>query len=242
MHVTLPIYCETAHPMRFGGFVIAEPVNFLTNIFILLAALAAVRLLRRRRFSTPGQWLLVVLLFMTAFGSFAWHGIRTPLTLALDSWSGLAFLISLVGVWAGVLYGRWIGILAAVGFVLLAGGSFFAGFHVAALLGGALARRLVFVPFFLLVTLFAMVLIRATAARNADAARSGLYVLLCGLAAAVGRTTDLFVCPWLPVGSHFIWHIFLSAAAYLAFVLLSTLVQPGGLNRRGVSSHHIFGL
>lgn len=235
MHASLPLYCETSHPMVFGSFVIAEPVNFVTNVFILLSALAAVRLLLRRRSSTPGQWLLVVLLFMTAFGSFAWHGIRTPLTLALDSWSGLAFLITLVGVWAGALYGRWVGILAAVGFVLLAGGSFFAGFHVASLLGGGVVRRLVFVPFFLLVTLFAVVLIRATAARNADAARVGFYVLLCGLAAAVGRTADLFVCPWLPVGSHFIWHIFLSIAAYLAFVLLCALARPGGWARRGSS-------
>lgn len=231
MQPPLPIYCETAHPMSFGSIVIAEPVNFFTNFFILFAALAATRLLLRRRSVTAGQWLLVILLFMTAFGSFAWHGVRTPLTLAMDGWSGVAFLIVLIGVWIEGLCGRWVGIFGALGFVVLAVGSFIAGVHGAMMVGGEIARRFIFVPFFVLVTACGLMLIAATGRRNAAAARIGVYALICGLIAAVGRSVDLFTCSWIPFGSHFLWHMFLSLAAYLALVMVTELTRPGGWAR-----------
>jgi hypothetical protein len=40
------------------------------------------------------------------------------------------------------------------------------------------------------------------------------------VAAAVFRSIDLMTCDLIPFGTHFLWHLGLSTAAYLGIVLL----------------------
>jgi len=55
---------------------------------------------------------------------------------------------------------------------------------------------------------------------SAHEARLGLAVMFCAIAAAVCRSIDLLACSVIPIGTHFLWHILLSAAAYMGIVLL----------------------
>lgn len=213
----MPVYCETAHPW----FGIAEPVNFFTNGFILLAALlATVRLVRERPPHAAGLWLLVALLYATGIGSALWHGLRTYWALRLDSLSGLFFLLALVGLWAGELWGRIWGWLAAFGFVAVSAGILRLSLYLMGLVPGDL-RPVMFLPFFLEVILVGAALVRMSYLRaGRKAARLGMATVICGIIAATGRSLDMVLCAELPFGSHFIWHTFLSLAAYLGICAL----------------------
>ena len=52
-----PIYCETGHPWLF----MAEPVNTITNAFIVLAAVLAFLEVRRAKSGWPVNWSVPVL-------------------------------------------------------------------------------------------------------------------------------------------------------------------------------------
>jgi hypothetical protein len=227
-----PLYCETGHPW----LGIAEPVNFATNAFILVAALFATRRVLRSPHKTDlGLWLLVALLYSTGIGSALWHGLRTAFTLALDTYSGLLFLIALVGLWIGTLYGRRAGVLGLAGFVAIGFGSLALSFRLMGTAEPAL-RPLMLAPFFLTVIAAGGALILATRAKaGADAARLGLLTLGCGLIAATGRSADLPLCPYTPFGTHFIWHTFLSLAAYLSIALLLRIKPPQPIGAAGIN-------
>jgi hypothetical protein len=227
MH-TGPIYCETGHPW----LGIAEPVNFATNAFIIVAAIFAARLIQRSPYKNDtGLWLLVALLACTGIGSFLWHGLRTPFTLALDTWSGLLFLLALVAVWFEALYGLMAGIAATAGFTVAALGSLFVSFRLMMASAPSL-RPLMFAPFFLIVTGAGVWLVAATRTRAGQgAARIGMTAIGCGLAAAAGRSLDLPLCPYPPFGTHFLWHILLSLAAYLSIAALLSLKNSGRVTR-----------
>ena len=215
-----PVYCETGHPW----FGIAEPVNFITNAFIIVAAgFAAEYVAKSPHRRDAGPWLLVGLLLLTGIGSFLWHGLRTPFTLALDTWSGILFLITLIWLWVGALYGRAAGFLGSVGFVAAAVGSLALSFRLMTAATPA-ARPLMFAPFFLTVVAAGTWLVRATWRKaGIGTARWGMAALVCGLIAAAGRSADLPLCHAIPFGTHFAWHTFLSLAAYLSIVMLVRL-------------------
>ena len=63
----VPIYCETGHPWLF----MAEPVNTITNVFIIIAAIVATYRVRNARIGFHADlWVLLILLFATGIGSF----------------------------------------------------------------------------------------------------------------------------------------------------------------------------
>src|ERR1700742_5053478 len=112
-----PLYCETGHPWLF----MAEPVNTVTNVFILISAIAAFLYVRRARIGMPGGIaMLLLLLLATAFGSFAWHGFRTRIALAFDAIPGLLFLFVFAGLWIRELWGSRAGLLGSIGLLAAA--------------------------------------------------------------------------------------------------------------------------
>jgi hypothetical protein len=214
-----PLYCETGHPWLF----IAEPVNFATNAFILIAAAFAARLVwRAPGRGDAGLWLLVGLLAATGVGSFLWHGWRTAFNLMLDTYCGLAFLVALVGLWAGRLGGRWAGAGAVLGLIGAGAISLTLAFLLMRQTPAAW-RALMFAPFFLTVVGFGVAFSIATRRRSSLAARFGGWAIASGLAAAVARSADLPLCPWMTSGTHFLWHTFLSLAAFLSIAMMLRL-------------------
>lgn len=217
-----PIYCETGHPWLF----MAEPVNTVTNAFIIIAALFALAQVRRARVGCPPDLVvLLFLLFATGIGSFFWHGFRTRLALAFDALPGLLFLFIFAGVWICALYGRWAGLAGALALIGAAFGSLVLGRHYLSGLAG-MPPAIFLVPAYVTISIVGAALALATARRHGTAiARLGGIAVLCGVIAAACRSIDLLMCRIVPFGTHFLWHILLSLAAYLGIVMLVRLKQ-----------------
>jgi hypothetical protein len=209
-----PVYCETGHPW----LGMAEPVNTITNAAILIAAWLAFRYVRKSglRLSTD----LVLLLFLLTWvgvGSTLWHGTRIPWTLQFDWIPGMLYLLVLTVLWIRQLYGWFAGLfgMALMIFMSFAGVGYFG--HALA----AITPNLRFAPMFATVTVFGVIMTLGTwgkyGYRNA---LLGVAILLCGIVAATARSIDLLACPYIPTGTHFLWHIGLATAACLGFVLI----------------------
>ncbi len=158
MTPTGPVYCETGHGLLF----MAEPVNTITNAFIIVAGVYALLYVRRAKIGMPAVLaVLLFLLFATGVGSFAWHAFRTPVALAFDAIPGLLFLLVMAGLWFRALYGNLAGIAGVLGLIVLAGGAPYLWWH-----GAAQApRALVFVPSFFVVAAIGGVLALLTVPR-----------------------------------------------------------------------------
>jgi len=219
-HFVGPIYCETGHPW----LGMAEPVNTITNAAIIIAAYFAYRHVRRSRAGFSADLVvLLVLLAAVGIGSTLWHGLRTMWALQLDWMPGVAFLIVFAALWMRRLYGWGAGIggslLMIVGAVAAVRYSwpYFDRLH-------GVSPNLRFTPAFAVITLFAVAMVLATARKyGGEAARQGTAILLCALGAAVARSIDLMACPYVPTGTHFLWHLLLSTAAFLGILLLVRL-------------------
>jgi hypothetical protein len=220
-----PIYCETGHPW----LGMAEPVNTVTNAAIIIAAYFAYRYVRRSRVPmTPDLAVLLFLLTLTGIGSFLWHGLRTHWALQLDWMPGVAFLLVFTALWFRQLFGWAVGIIAPV--VMFAASiasvvffwKYFDTLH-------DVSPNLRFTPAFATITLFAMAMVGATLGKyGKQAATQGLFIVSCGIGAAVFRSIDLIVCPYFAVGTHFLWHLLLSTAACLGILLMVRMKRAQG--------------
>jgi len=212
-----PIYCETGHPWLY----MAEPVNTITNAFIILAAILAYYRIRNARIGFPGDLnVLRVLLIVTGIGSFLWHGLRTPWALVLDAAPGVLFLVAMSGFWMRMLFGGIAGFFGSLGMLAAAIGSVWLWREYVGMPPG-LPQPFMFAPAFATIAIIGVGLVVATDRKfGARAAQLGAAVLVFGVAAAVFRSIDLLVCAAIPFGTHFLWHIGLSTAAYLGITML----------------------
>lgn len=209
-----PYYCDTAH-MWLG---MHEPVNTITNAAILIGAWVAFRHIKRSGLKFSGD--LVLLLFLltaVGVGSALWHGLRTMWALQLDWIPGVLYLLVLTVLWIRQLFGWSAGIfgmmiMTAVSFLGVAkfGDSF-----------AAVTPNLRFAPFYLVVTMMGIFMVSAAWRKfGRGTAMLGVTAVACGIGAAVARSVDLVVCPVVPFGTHFLWHIGLATAACLGLMLI----------------------
>jgi len=217
-----PIYCETGQNWLF----IAEPVNTLTNFVIIAAAIAALRHVRRETGRYPADLMaLVILFFATGIGSFFWHALRTPTWLVLDWLPGVLFLLTFIFLWLRALYGT----LAGFGAMILVMAAQFSAItvvrsHAASMQAGP--SPLVIAPFFVVLLLIgAGFVILTRRRRGLPAALTAATLLGLAALAATFRSIDLLACGLIPFGTHFLWHIFLSAAAYRCITFLTAMKQ-----------------
>jgi len=219
-----PIYCETGH----SWLGMAEPVNTITNAAIIIAAYLAYRYVRKSRVGFSGD--LVVLIFLLAsvgIGSTLWHGLRTRWALQLDWIPGVLFLLVFSMLWMRQLFG-WIaavlGTIAMVAAAILSVRYSWAYFDTLR----NVSPNLRFTPAFATITVFAVGMVAGTARKyGSEAAMQGVVILSCGVGAAVFRSIDLIVCPYIPFGTHFLWHLLLSTASCLCIVLLVRMKKEG---------------
>ncbi len=210
----MDVYCE-----RVGMGVLAEPLNAVSNISFLLAAWAAWVLARRTGTLSTGVRALIAIGASVGIGSILWHTYPTMLTLIFDSVPILIFIS-----WYIWLYAR-----NVIGMRPLSAVASVAAFPLATFLAipfsGVLHGAFVYVPGLVVTLVLGVFHARERrAARFTLLAAAGVY-----LAALFFRTIDNEVCPVLPIGTHFLWHLLIGLVAYLAMrsLILSTTTRVG---------------
>jgi hypothetical protein len=211
----LDAYCERAGHV--GGF--AEPLNLVTNLFFIVAAILSMRGLMRRpsKEKCADLWILALFMFAIGIGSGLWHWQPSGATLLMDVLpitlfinlyiiSALRRLFDLlwlkVAMWWAISFG-----LGIVGQVMLPPG----------LLNGTI----MYIPTYL--TLAAMTL--ALRGGNPQAAKVFAIALGVWTLSLVFRTIDMEICPSLAFGTHFLWH---TLNAWVLWRLLKVLIDRAG--------------
>ena len=221
IHAVGPRYCETPPPSAVSGDLLAafplEAINVWTSAVPALLGLLGVYYLYRHRQLLSPVLITAVATAVVGVGSMLWHGLRTPLTLTLDVVPGLIAFFSVVYLWPRYLFGI-TGALVTIG--ALFGGSALLTWLIPT--GDANGPpALVFV----VTALIAGYLVFATYQRSRVLGHLAAAMIVSALIAAVARTIDLYTCHLIPFGTHFIWHLGLGLAAYLAVVLLAKLAR-----------------
>jgi hypothetical protein len=198
----IDLYCE-----RTSAAFWAEPVNALTNLSFVVAALALVVLLRRHTIRPDWRgWWLIANLAVIGIGSFLFHTFANRATLLADllpifvyQFAFLAFYLHRVAGWQRRTVG---GVLLAF---LLVNAAFLQlpreWLNGSLLYGGALLA------------------IGGLAALHRQAWRHEPQTLWWAFAVFVvslaGRSLDNWLCAAWPPGTHFLWHLLNGLVLYL---------------------------
>ena len=205
-------YCE-----RTDASFWAEPLNALSNAAFLLAAGAAVARESAGRVRDPAALGLAGLTALVGIGSFLFH------TLA-NRWSMLADVVPIglfIYAYFWLAMRRFFGLptLAAAAVTLL-----FAGFNVGlapaldALTGGSAILStngsIEYLPAALALFGVGAGLRRGSSPAHRAAGSSILKIGAIFLLSLALRTVDAALCPSLPVGTHYLWHLLNAAVLY----------------------------
>jgi hypothetical protein len=219
-----PLYCETPEFIA-GGFPV-EPWNAISSMVIVLFGLAASYLVVTRTPRAYGLYVLCALLITNGVGSTLWHGLRTSWSLTLDFLPAIIFLLGVSFVWARRVTPLWQALLVVGGLVAIQFG-----------------LRLLDIPlsFMQRWTIMASALVAMgiwltfrTSYVSKEAALTGGLALASALTAAAFRGLDSAACESIGFGSHFLWHIFLSAAAFLCMYTVVTLYGVPRVSQEGL--------
>lgn len=197
----LDLYCE-----RCGPGLWAEPINAVTNFSFLIAAYAAWRLARSENRLTLEIWTAIALSAAVGIGSAVFHTFANTLTVWFD-----IVPILLLQCWIVWLYGRQVmrlSVAAVVGLLIVLIGGGLAGTQMPHILKGSLG----YFPALLILAWLGYWHFRH---RKAEP-RILLGAAACLFIALVFRTIDMLVCPVMPIGTHFLWHLLNGGTVYLA--------------------------
>lgn len=187
-------YCERTDPSYW-----AEPLNALSNAAFLVAALVCWRLLGDRR--DPGARALILILAAIGVGSYLFHT-------HAQVWAMVADVVPIQIFILAYLYLATVRFFAAPWWAGLAVVALFVPYDLllARAIGaavGPLNGSVGYVPVPILIAAYALALrARAPATARGLAAGAGLLAL-----SLVFRSIDAAVCPGLPAGTHFLWHL-----------------------------------
>jgi len=198
---TTPIdhYCE-----RLDASFWAEPVNAFSNAAFLIAAAAAYAQWRRDARGDAAILALILVVAIVGLGSFAFHTLATPGARLLDV---IPIGIFIYGYFLYALR-RFLALSWPAALGLLAG--FIAVSHALATLvpRAVLNGSVGYFP--ALAALVAIgLMVRRRPAGKAMLIAAGLFTVALAM-----RIVDLDVCDALPVGTHFLWHVFDAAVLY----------------------------
>ena len=223
----LDVYCE-----RLAAGLWGEPLNAISNIAFVAAAIALLRLHARLR--AGGERLpadiraLPWLVFGVALCSFAFHTLAIRWVGWLDSLSILLYCA--VGVYSFLRHATGVGgVTAASAGVAFALASFGASRLAPP---GTLNGSLAYLPN--LLTLLAVTAYLGM--RGAKAFRGFALASMIFAVALMLRTMDLAWCPTLPIGTHFLWHLLAGLLLWVVSVEL-TLRRFGSDTRKPGAAH-----
>jgi len=196
----IDLYCE-----RTGTGLLAEPINAVTNMSFVIAAIAIWYLAKRLNLLSYGIWLLIGLMVSIGIGSGLFHTFATSWARILDIVPILLFQVAFL--W---IYGRRVirlpsDNLVIVVIIFLVSAYF--GRQFPHLLNGSL----IYAP--------ALMLLMGLGIYHYRHARSQHTLLLWAsgvfLLSLFFRANDMAVCEYVTFGTHFLWHIFNGVLVYL---------------------------
>jgi len=208
----LDAYCERAGDPGLW----AEPLNAITNLaFIVAAIFAARQLWRLPMLAYLDVWLLTLVVFSIGVGSGLWHLYATHATLLADVIPIAIFMhVFLICALRRLLHLGWLSTLLGLGVFI--GLGMIAEQH---LPPEFLNGSVMYLPSIL--ALAAMTL--ALRLNQHPAAWGFLVALLVFLASITFRTFDRMICDAFPLGTHFLWHLL---NAFVLWRLLMALISP----------------
>ncbi|QGX99054.1 hypothetical protein EI983_12550 [Roseovarius faecimaris] len=197
-HSPVDLYCERVAP----GFW-DEPLNAVTNLAFVLAALWALRTAKQMGRSGLDLSLLMILAACIGIGSFLFH------TFA-NRWSGVADVLP---IWTFVLlcigsgFYRVAGLRPVMSVLSVLGIVALLTVVLMALPGGASPSRFNgsehYAPALLVMAVFALL----SWWRRHPVAHWIVAATLTFTLSLTFRTIDIALCPTLPFGTHFLWHL-----------------------------------
>ncbi len=200
----IDLYCERTDPSFWS-----EPLNALTNLAFLIAAILVVNRARRERGRLAWDAaLLAALTALVGAGSFLFHTFAT----VWGRWLDLVFIAAFVYVLLALCLVRfarlgWRGVLA--GLVLYA---IVERGMLAAVPPGTMGGSLLYLP-----PVLALAALAWYARHRVHPAASRLAAAVGVFAVAIAvRTVDLPLCRVWPTGTHFLWHLLTAWVLYLA--------------------------
>lgn len=197
----IDLYCE-----RLAHGLWAEPINAVTNLSFMIAAIATWHQASRLDSLSSGIRLLIVLMISIGLGSGIFHTFATPWARIMDIVPILLFQIAFL--W---IYGRKI-INASTGYLIVAVLIFSIAAYIARQFPYVLNGSLIYAPAFLLLLMLGIYhYYHAQTERTLLLWATGVFFVSLSL-----RTIDMAVCPYFPVGTHFFWHLFNGLLVYLA--------------------------
>lgn len=213
-----PTYCET--PETVTGIFPVEPWNAISSGVIVLFGIASLFLVMRRSPRAIELYVASVLLILNGTGSILWHGLRTRWALNFDVIPALIFVLMVAFLWARRVAPGWQVAVAGALLVLVPVAVRFLAPELPMVfrLGSSI----------LVVALLALWLIARSFAISRQAALTGALALTSAITALTFRSIDPFSCDEVAMGTHFLWHVFLSAAAFLCMLTVVRLreVRP----------------
>jgi len=198
---TVDLYCE-----RLGPGLFAEPLNAITNLALFIAAWLLWRQAGQTGKLTGGVTLLLTLLVAFGIGSSLFHTFATPITRILDVLPIALFMFAYL----------WLYLRAILHVHRLVAGLLLCLFVLAVYVGrqfpDVLNGSLFYAP--------ALAAVVALGVLHSSQERVERWTLLWAgvalVAALTFRSIDNSVCGQLPIGTHFLWHLFAATALYLA--------------------------
>ncbi len=187
-------YCE-----RVDATFWSEPLNAVTNAAFLISAIVVWAMLGGK--SDRGARILCGILAIIGTGSFLFHTFATGWASLADVLPILIFILTYLFFATPRFFDlpQWTGIAAVAGFFPFAIVTGWALTRIVGSLNGSVA----YLPVALLIALYALMM-RSRDPETSRGLAIGAGLLIISL---TFRSIDEAVCPILPIGTHFLWHI-----------------------------------
>jgi hypothetical protein len=199
-------YCE--QPIIGNYF---QPLNTLSNIFFIVAAILLYYYFRTRKIKDAKSIIFLFLIVLIGLGSFLWHLNKNKVTFFCDVIPISLFFVAYIYFLITVISKNKIKSAFITGIYLIfimIGSIFFRSIIENNLINGAYEYILTLF-FFTLIWIY-------TYTKNRQIFRKLVLVFVLFLLALVFRQADLLVCNYIPIGTHFIWHLFTASTSYFA--------------------------
>jgi len=202
-------YCERLDPGTW-----AEPANFLSNAGFLLAAAWSYRQARRQGLDQDASVIWLVLwLAAIGLGSGLFHSLATPWSKICDVVPIAIFVASFYGLWLRQVLGFTRRLLAVAYLVLGMMTALSLAMFQAPIFAGSQGYFGV---------LILLPVLGAWQWRRCNSKPRLLYASIAFTFALACRTIDQPLCPWLPSGTHWLWHLL---NAYVCLCALQSMLE-----------------